>query len=173
MNSSMFKGSMVAPVMCLLLLCHACHNDLAFFLLKWNIDHQKSNAVDLVIFWTFMMTGGWREVNLNSLQWDCPKNTKFIISSLIILCGLDLVTISLIDLGICHCKTVVMVSVQLVQNEICQSISSLFFVSRLFYFTVSLSTRVSSSFLWCFPIFCHLSVSFMWTDCEVFQYDYR
>lgn len=173
MNSSMFKGSMVAPVMCLLLLCHACHNDLAFFLLKWNIDHQKSNAVDLVIFWTFMMTGGWREVNLNSLQWDCPKNTKLIISSLIILCGLDLVTISLIDLGICHCKTVVMVSVQLVQNEICQSISSLFFVSRLFYFTVSLSTRVSSSFRWCFPIFCHLSVSFMWTDCEVFQYDYR
>lgn len=77
MNSSMFKGSMVAPVMPLLLLCHACHNDLAFFLLKWNIDHQKSNAVDLVIFWTFMMTGGWREVNLNSLQWDCPKNTKF------------------------------------------------------------------------------------------------
>lgn len=136
MNSSMFKGSMVAPVMCLLLLCHACHNDLAFFLLKWNIDHQKSNAVDLVIFWTFMMTGGWREVNLNSLQWDCPKNTKLIISSLIILCGLDLVTISLIDLGICHCKTVVMVSVQLVQNEICQSISSLFFVSRLFYFTL-------------------------------------
>lgn len=134
MNSSMFKGSMVAPVMCLLLLCHACHNDLAFFLLKWNIDHQKSNAVDLVIFWTFMMTGGWREVNLNSLQWDCPKNTKLIISSLIILCGLDLVTISLIDLGICHCKTVVMVSVQLVQNEICQSISSLFFVSRFVLF---------------------------------------
>lgn len=76
MNSSMFKGSMVAPVMRLLLLCHACYNDLAFFLLKWNIDHQKSNAVDLVIFWTFMMIGGWREVNLNSLQWDCPKKHK-------------------------------------------------------------------------------------------------
>lgn len=45
---------------------------------------------------------------------------------------------SLIDLGICHCKTVVMVSVLLVKNEICQSITSLFFVSRLFYFSVSL-----------------------------------
>lgn len=57
MNSSMFKGSMVAPVMCLLLLCHACHNDLAFFLLKWNIDHQKSNAVNCIIILSLPVLG--------------------------------------------------------------------------------------------------------------------